>query len=288
MSISLRSMRQILARKRCRPFSAVPLLDYANAQKPSPNASHSFREGEPSRYIDRVEEHYWQSLAEDIAILTYDHRQVRPYTKGLPGHMQPERDMVKERLKNMLTPIPLNEEEAVALRKEKPFVWEEAIPAITKLTLSISMPEAIAKPENLVYGAAALHQITGEPPKITFASRTVSGWSLKKDSPWGAVVTLLPHTLANNTFLQKWGDMVLPKIRNIGPYKADFIHHSARMAGMALPKEALRFFPELEEFGDKYPMWATLNLLFNFNEATRDAVDARLLISSLGIPIRNA
>lgn len=150
----------------------------------------------------------------------------------------------------------------------------QALPKLEKIVLNIGLGEALTDKKVIETAGSQLAQISGQKPKVTHASRDISGFKLRKGDAIGLKVTLRSSRMYN--FMEKLGKIVLPRIRDFrGLNRSGFDNHGNYTFGLA---EQI-VFPEIEY--SKIDKIRGLEITFVINR--KDKQESKLLLEILGM-----
>ncbi|CAG8537175.1 9114_t:CDS:2 [Ambispora gerdemannii] len=266
--------------------------------------------------INRFEEHFLNTLADDLMILLYRHDYpVEPRILNDTVPLEPTEEENKEHQENK--EVLLNifagrkeaaEEVAIAAahrkkrdiiinqqrhinRKPKPLRTKDLprplpkpminknLPQLQEIDLHCMMSDAVQNKQHLMSGLIAFQVITSERPTVVYAKNNVSNWKLREGIPIGCKIALKGPAMY--TFLDKLIEIVLPRLKEwygIPDSSGDTRGNIA----MGLPHRALPLFPEIEANIDMYPMMTGFDIIFKTSAPKNQ--EARLLLSGFGLP----
>ncbi|KAG9290828.1 hypothetical protein G9A89_010977 [Geosiphon pyriformis] len=230
--------------------------------------------------LNRFEEHYLNTLAEDLMILTYRHSS--PHNSKL----QPPEELSGKGENPQVPENPYKKGFVVRPkppRKPKLFPSSvKSVPELQEIHVHCMMKDAVYSKQHLMSGLMAMQAITSQRPTIVYSKNNVASWKLREGMPVGCKVVL--KGLAMYTFLDKFVEIVLPRLKEwYGlPEKAG---DGRGNIGMGVPAQAMPFFPDIEPNIDMYPVMTGFDILFNASAKTN--LDCRMLMSGFGIPFKN-
>lgn len=163
------------------------------------------------------------------------------------------------------------------LQEEFAYTNPMMIPRLTKVTVNVSMKEAIQNVKLLETAAEELATITGQKPVIRRARRSIAGFKLREGMPIGTSVTLRRRNMWE--FADRLISLAMPRIRDFrGISRKAFDGRGNYSLGL---KEQI-VFPEIDY--DKVSKIHGMNITF-VTTAKTDA-EALSLLTHLGMPFR--
>ncbi|KAF9434170.1 hypothetical protein BGZ76_008451 [Entomortierella beljakovae] len=211
--------------------------------------------------INRLREHYYDTVQDDLMVLTYSHA-FKPKAKIPEG--------VRIELKGNKHIKPA--QKAPSSRN---------IPELVKIDVHCMMKEALVSKYNLLSGFMAIQAITGEMPEIIHSKKGVHPWKLRAGNPIGCKVTLKGDKMYQ--FLDKLVEIVLPRLKE-WPGLPESAGDDTGNIGMGFAPSALSLFPEIENNFDMYPRMTGFDVTFNTTANTN--LEARLLLSGFNMPFQ--
>ncbi|AOA64509.1 54S ribosomal protein L7, mitochondrial [Komagataella phaffii CBS 7435] len=220
---------------------------------------------------DRVQEYYENTLKPDLLLINYVHGQ-----KTVPGNKRRQWDLTSPYHINRPPRVPRGER--VPTPDIKPRTYKN-IPGLTKITLSCFVKEAKLNSSLAIPATLQLQQITGVKPTPIYAKTNVPTWKLRPGMKMGAKVALEGREMSQ--FLSTLTELVLPRIRE---FKGISNRSGDRFGTISfgLEPESIKFFPEIEANQDLWPR--TFGIDVQFHTSSQVDMDARILLSGLGIP----
>jgi len=151
------------------------------------------------------------------------------------------------------------------------------VPRVSKVVLSMCVPQAVKNPKILNNVAQDLSLISGQKAIITKARQAIANFKLRKGMPLGACVTLRREKMW--TFLERLIHFSLPQVRDFrGLSPKSFDGHGNVSIGI---KEQI-VFPEVDY--DKVDAVRGMNITI-CTTAHQD-YPARVTLEQLGLPFR--
>ena len=170
-------------------------------------------------------------------------------------------------------------EQTVRARLQEQFGFQSPmqLPALEKITINVGLGEASKNPRLLEAVISESGAITGPPPGVTKATKAISNFSLRENSPVGVTVTLRRDRMWE--FLDRLINVAMPRIRDFrGVPTRSFDGRGNYTMGV---KEQL-IFPEIDY--DKVDKIHGFDI--TFVTSTNKDDEALALLRELGMPFR--
>lgn len=162
-----------------------------------------------------------------------------------------------------------------ALMKEFGYENRHQAPRLEKITLNVSMGEAIQNIKVLDGAVAELKAISGQKPVITRARKDISNFKLRKGVPIGCMVTLRRARMYE--FLDRLIHVALPQVRDFrGLSVRSFQGHGDYSLGI---REQI-IFPEIDVDSVEKVHGLTISIV----TTARTDEEGRALLTQLGMP----
>ncbi len=162
-----------------------------------------------------------------------------------------------------------------ALMKEFGYKNRHQTPRLEKITLNVSMGEAIQNIKVLDGAATELKAISGQKPVITRARKDISNFKLRKGVPIGCMVTLRRARMYE--FLDRLIHVALPQVRDFrGLSVRSFQGHGDYSLGI---REQI-IFPEIDVDSVEKVHGLTISIV----TTARTDEEGRALLTQLGMP----
>jgi large subunit ribosomal protein L5 len=163
-----------------------------------------------------------------------------------------------------------------ALMKEFGYKTVMQVPKLEKIVLNQGIGQAIADKKLLEFGVKEMTDIAGQKAVLTYSSKDISNFKLRKSMPIGIMVTLRKERMYE--FLERLISVALPRIR-------DFKGISAKLDGrgnytLGITEQII--FPEIDL--DKVAKIMGLQMTFVTTAATDE--EALSLLRSFGLPFK--
>jgi large subunit ribosomal protein L5 len=165
-----------------------------------------------------------------------------------------------------------------ALVKEFGYKTVMQVPRLKKIILNQGVGQAIADKKLLESGVKELSDITGQKAVLTYSSKDISNFKLRKNMPIGIMVTLRRDRMYE--FLERLISVALPRIR-------DFKGINARLDGrgnytLGITEQII--FPEIDL--DKVTKIMGLQVTFVTSASTDE--EALALLKDFGLPFKTS
>jgi len=162
-----------------------------------------------------------------------------------------------------------------ALMKEFGYKNRHQAPRLQKITLNVSMGEAIQNIKVLDGAVTELKAISGQKPVITRARKDISNFKLRKGVPIGCMVTLRRERMYE--FLDRLINVTLPQVRDFrGLSVRSFQGHGDYSLGI---REQI-IFPEIEVDSVEKVHGLTVSIV----TTARTDEEGKALLTQLGMP----
>ena len=220
---------------------------------------------------DRVEEHYYNTLQQDLMLSYYEHGE-----DTVKGN--------KRRSWGTSSPYAIYR----GMRRPKgagrpskdifPVTWKN-IPELKSIVINAYNNAALEESWLNISTRLQIAQITNVKPKQTYNKSNVLSWKVREGKPCGCKVELSGRDMTQ--FLTTLVELVLPRIRTFRGIKNTSGDNNGNIT-FGLNDEDVKYFPEVENFQELFPNLTGFNITFKTNARTDER--ARLLLSSFGIP----
>jgi large subunit ribosomal protein L5 len=163
-----------------------------------------------------------------------------------------------------------------ALMKEFSYKTVMQVPKLEKIVLNQGVGQAIADKKLLESGVKELSDIAGQKAVLTYSSKDISNFKLRRNMPIGIMVTLRKEKMYE--FLERLISVALPRIR-------DFKGISAKLDGrgnytLGITEQII--FPEIDL--DKVSKIMGLQITFVTSAKTDE--EALSLLKNFGLPFK--
>jgi large subunit ribosomal protein L5 len=170
------------------------------------------------------------------------------------------------------------EEIVPSLMKEFGYETVMQVPRLQKIVLNQGVGQAIADKKLLESGVKELTDIAGQKAVLTYSSKDISNFKLRKNMPIGIMVTLRQERMFE--FLERLISVALPRIR-------DFKGINAKLDGrgnytLGITEQII--FPEIDL--DKVSKIMGLQVTFVTTAKTDE--EALALLSNFGLPFKSS
>jgi large subunit ribosomal protein L5 len=165
-----------------------------------------------------------------------------------------------------------------ALTKEFGYKTVMQVPKLEKIVLNQGVGQAIADKKLLEFGVKEMSDIAGQKAVLTYSSKDISNFKLRKNMPIGIMVTLRKDRMYE--FLERLISVALPRIR-------DFKGISAKLDGrgnytLGITEQII--FPEIDL--DKIAKIMGLQITFVTSAETDE--EALSLLKNFGLPFKTS
>jgi large subunit ribosomal protein L5 len=165
-----------------------------------------------------------------------------------------------------------------ALTKEFGYKTIMQVPKLEKIVLNQGVGQAIADKKLLEFGVKEMSDIAGQKAVLTYSSKDISNFKLRKNMPIGIMVTLRRDKMYE--FLERLISVALPRIR-------DFKGISAKLDGrgnytLGITEQII--FPEIDL--DKIAKIMGLQMTFVTSAKTDE--EALSLLKNFGLPFKTS
>jgi len=168
------------------------------------------------------------------------------------------------------------EEIVPALMKEFGYKTVMQVPKLEKIVLNQGVGQAIADKKLLESGVKELTDIAGQKAVLTYSSKDISNFKLRKNMPIGIMVTLRKERMYE--FLERLISVALPRIRDFKGINAKFDGRGNYTLGIT---EQI-IFPEIDL--DKISKIMGLQITFVTSANTDE--EALSLLKNFGLPFK--
>ena len=164
-----------------------------------------------------------------------------------------------------------------ALMKEFGYKTVMQVPKLEKIVLNQGVGQAIADKKLLESGVKELSDIAGQKAVLTYSSKDISNFKLRRHMPIGIMVTLRKDRMYE--FLERLISVALPRIR-------DFKGISAKLDGrgnytLGITEQII--FPEI----DLDKVSKIMGLQITFVTSAESDEEALSLLKNFGLPFKN-
>jgi large subunit ribosomal protein L5 len=174
--------------------------------------------------------------------------------------------------------IKYREEIVPSLMKEFGYKTVMQVPILKKIVLNQGVGQAIADKKLLESGVKELTDIAGQKAVLTYSSKDISNFKLRKNMPIGIMVTLRQERMYE--FLERLISVALPRIR-------DFKGISAKLDGrgnytLGITEQII--FPEI----DLDKVTKIMGLQVTFVTSAKTDEEALALLKNFGLPFKTS
>ncbi|MGA1976329.1 MAG: 50S ribosomal protein L5 [Bacteroidales bacterium] len=171
-----------------------------------------------------------------------------------------------------------NDEIVPSLMKEFGYKTVMQVPKLKKIVLNQGVGQAIADKKLLEFGVKELTDIAGQKAVLTYSSKDISNFKLRRNMPIGIMVTLRKDRMYE--FLERLISVALPRIR-------DFKGINARLDGrgnytLGITEQII--FPEI----DLDKIAKIMGLQITFVTSARSDEEALALLKNFGLPFKTS
>jgi len=171
------------------------------------------------------------------------------------------------------------EEEIVpALMKEFGYKTVMQVPRLEKIVINQGVGQAIADKKLLESGVKELTDIAGQKAVLTYSSKDISNFKLRKNMPIGIMVTLRKERMYE--FLERLISVALPRIRDFKGISPKFDGRGNYTLGIT---EQL-IFPEI----DLDKVTKIMGLQVTFVTSAKTDEEAIALLKNFGLPYKTS
>jgi len=165
-----------------------------------------------------------------------------------------------------------------ALTKEFGYKTIMQVPRLKKIIINQGVGQAIADKKLLEFGVKELTDIAGQKAVLTYSSKDISNFKLRKNMPIGIMVTLRRDKMYE--FLERLIAVALPRIR-------DFKGINAKLDGrgnytLGITEQII--FPEI----DLDKIAKIMGLQITFVTSARTDEEALSLLKNFGLPFKTS
>jgi large subunit ribosomal protein L5 len=165
-----------------------------------------------------------------------------------------------------------------ALTKEFGYKTVMQVPKLKKIVLNQGVGQAIADKKLLEFGVKEMSDIAGQKAVLTYSSKDISNFKLRKNMPIGIMVTLRKDRMYE--FLERLISVALPRIRDFKGISAKFDGRGNYTLGIT---EQI-IFPEIDL--DKIAKIMGLQITFVTSAKTDE--EALSLLKNFGLPFKTS
>lgn len=171
------------------------------------------------------------------------------------------------------------EELVTKLQKDLSLKNIMAVPALSKIVVSIGVKEALSDKKNLERSSAVLTQITGQKAKITKAKKSIATFKLREGDEIGVVVTLRGKRMYD--FFEKLVSIALPRVRDFrGISRNSFDGRGNYTLGFS----ESNVFPEI----DPGKLEKNFGVGITIVTTAKNDEEGRALLTALGMPFKKS
>jgi len=165
-----------------------------------------------------------------------------------------------------------------ALTKEFGYKTVMQVPKLEKIVINQGVGQAIADKKLLEFGVKELSDIAGQKAVLTYSSKDISNFKLRKNMPIGIMVTLRKDKMYE--FLERLISVALPRIRDFKGINSKFDGKGNYTLGIT---EQI-IFPEIDL--DKIAKIMGLQITFVTSANTDE--EAYALLKNFGLPFKTS
>jgi large subunit ribosomal protein L5 len=170
------------------------------------------------------------------------------------------------------------EEIVPALMKEFGYKTVMQVPRLEKIVINQGVGQAIADKKLLESGVKELTDIAGQKAVLTYSSKDISNFKLRKNMPIGIMVTLRKERMYE--FLERLISVALPRIRDFKGINAKFDGRGNYTLGIT---EQI-IFPEI----DLDKINKIMGLQVTFVTTAKSDEEALSLLKNFGLPFKTS
>ncbi|CCX13699.1 mitochondrial ribosomal protein-like protein subunit L7 [Pyronema domesticum] len=245
--------------------------------KPSEPNSREFVPGPFSR--ERLEDHYHNTIASDLLVLTYTHQ--------APG-VEPKKNDIKQRLREWDDSSPYHKNRPLRGPRggtvlgllDKPRTFRN-VPGLTGITVHTMVKGAMQDNAHLAVAGMVVQSITGVRGTVVFAKKSVAPFDLRAGRAIG-IKANMQGQLAYR-FLGNLIDVVMPRIKEYKGAKGTSGDSSGNITFGFTPEQVI-LFPEIEVNYDMYPPKMIPGMHITVHTSANNDKEARKLLQGFGIP----
>lgn len=171
-----------------------------------------------------------------------------------------------------------SEEIIPAMTKEFGYKTVMQVPKLEKIVINQGVGQAIADKKLLEFGVKELSDIAGQKAVLTYSSKDISNFKLRKNMPIGIMVTLRKDKMYE--FLERLISVALPRIRDFKGINSKFDGKGNYTLGIT---EQI-IFPEIDL--DKIAKIMGLQITFVTSANTDE--EAYALLKYFGLPFKTS
>jgi len=165
-----------------------------------------------------------------------------------------------------------------AMTKEFGYKTVMQVPKLEKIVINQGVGQAIADKKLLEFGVKELSDIAGQKAVLTYSSKDISNFKLRKNMPIGIMVTLRKDKMYE--FLERLISVALPRIRDFKGINSKFDGKGNYTLGIT---EQI-IFPEIDL--DKIAKIMGLQITFVTSANTDE--EAYALLKNFGLPFKTS
>ncbi|TGZ84066.1 mitochondrial ribosomal protein-like protein subunit L7 [Ascodesmis nigricans] len=248
-------------------------------QPPRPSEPNS-REFVPGPFgRERLEDHFHNTIASDMMILSYTH---------LPPGVPRKKVDIKDRLREWDDSSPYHKNRplkgpkggSVLRLMDKPGTFHN-VPKLTGVTVH-SMVKGALQDQNWITSTRMIVQsVTGLRAEVVEAKKSVQGFGLKAEAPIAVKVNMQGQLAWR--FLASLIDIVLPRVKEWPGVKGTSGDSSGNFS-LGLTPEGVALFPEVEVNYDMYPPKLIPGMHITIHTSANNDKDGRKLLQAFGLP----
>jgi large subunit ribosomal protein L5 len=170
------------------------------------------------------------------------------------------------------------EEIVPSLMKEFGYKTVMQVPRLKKIVLNQGVGQAIADKKLLESGVKEISDIAGQKAVLTYSSKDISNFKLRRNMPIGIMVTLRQERMFE--FLERLISVALPRIRDFKGINAKLDGHGNYTLGIT---EQI-IFPEI----DLDKVVKIMGLQVTFITSARTDEEALALLREFGLPFKTS
>jgi large subunit ribosomal protein L5 len=176
---------------------------------------------------------------------------------------------LKTRYKDEIVPV---------MMKEFGYKTVMQVPRLEKIVINQGVGQAIADKKLLESGVKELSDIAGQKAVLTYSSKDISNFKLRRNMPIGIMVTLRKERMYE--FLERLISVALPRIRDFKGISPKFDGHGNYTLGIT---EQI-IFPEI----DLDKVTKIMGLQVTFVTSAKTDEEALALLKNFGLPYKTS
>ncbi|KAI5852998.1 ribosomal protein L5 domain-containing protein [Morchella snyderi] len=280
LKVSASSPSKTAGRKRARYQFRPPRFyrgPFSPVQPPKPSAPNS-RLFVPGPFTsERLQDHYYTTLAPDLLTMTYVH---------LPKGYQPRDYSFRHREWDDSSPYHAGRGTRpppgrTALYPAPRPRTHRNLPKLTGITVHTMVRDALKDSAFLHAAGMVVQSITGARASVHYSKVNIAAFELRAQKAC-AVTSTVKGPLAYR-FMSSLIDVVLPRIKDYDGVSMKSGDSTGNISFGFTP-EAVSLFPEIEVNYDMYPPKMVPGLHVTVHTSARTDRDAKLLLMSMGVP----